>query len=143
MKLFGTDGVRGNAGEFLDAMTAMKLAMAAGIFFRKQSYTNKILVGKDTRRSGYMIENALVSGLTAVGYDVIQIGPMPTPAIAYLTESMRCDAGIMLSASHNPYWDNGIKFFDKHGDKLGTSCEAAIEKIFFDDELIKYSQVTG
>jgi phosphoglucosamine mutase len=143
MKLFGTDGVRGKAGEFLDAMTAMKLAMAAGIFFRKQSYTNKILVGKDTRRSGYMIENALVSGLTAVGYDVIQIGPMPTPAIAYLTESMRCDAGIMLSASHNPYWDNGIKFFDKHGDKLGTSCEAAIEKIFFDDELIKKSQVTG
>lgn len=142
MKLFGTDGVRGKAGEFLDAMTAMKLAMAAGIFFRKQSYTNKILVGKDTRRSGYMIENALVSGLTAVGYDVIQIGPMPTPAIAYLTESMRCDAGIMLSASHNPYWDNGIKFFDKHGDKLGTSCEAAIEKIFFDDELIKKSQVT-
>ncbi|MFA7569775.1 MAG: phosphoglucosamine mutase [Sulfurimonadaceae bacterium] len=143
MKLFGTDGVRGKAGEFLDAMTAMKLAMAAGIFFRKQSYTNKILVGKDTRRSGYMIENALVSGLTAVGYDVIQIGPMPTPAIAYLTESMRCDAGIMLSASHNPYWDNGIKFFDKHGDKLGTSCEAEIEKIFFNDELIKKSQVTG
>lgn len=143
MKLFGTDGVRGKAGEFLDAMTAMKLAMAAGIFFRKQSYTNKILVGKDTRRSGYMIENALVSGLTAVGYDVIQIGPMPTPAIAYLTESMRCDAGIMLSASHNPYWDNGIKFFDKHGDKLGTSCEAAIEKIFFDDELIRQSQVTS
>lgn len=143
MKLFGTDGVRGKAGEFLDAMTAMKLAMAAGIFFRKQSYTNKILVGKDTRRSGYMIENALVSGLTAVGYDVIQIGPMPTPAIAYLTESMRCDAGIMLSASHNPYWDNGIKFFDKHGDKLGTGCEAEIEKIFFDEELIKKSQVTG
>ncbi|MFA6789088.1 MAG: phosphoglucosamine mutase [Arcobacteraceae bacterium] len=143
MKLFGTDGVRGKAGEFLDAMTAMKLAMAAGIFFRKQSYTNKILVGKDTRRSGYMIENAIVSGLTAVGYDVIQIGPMPTPAIAYLTESMRCDAGIMLSASHNPYWDNGIKFFDKRGDKLGTSCEAEIEKIFFNEELLKKSQVTG
>lgn len=143
MKLFGTDGVRGKAGEFLDAMTAMKLAMAAGIFFRKQSYTNKILVGKDTRRSGYMIENALVSGLTAVGYDVIQIGPMPTPAIAYLTESMRCDAGIMLSASHNPFDDNGVKFFNKNGDKLGTGCEAEIEKIFYDEELIKNSQVTG
>ncbi|MFA7082936.1 MAG: phosphoglucosamine mutase [Arcobacteraceae bacterium] len=143
MKLFGTDGVRGKAGEFLDAMTAMKLAMAAGIFFRKQSYTNKILVGKDTRRSGYMIENALVSGLTAVGYDVIQIGPMPTPAIAYLTESMRCDAGIMLSASHNDFWDNGIKFFDKHGDKLGTSCEKEIEKIFFNEDLLKKAQVTG
>ena len=114
MKLFGTDGVRGKAGEFLDVITVIKLAQAAGIYFRKHSTTNKILVGKDTRRSGYMIENALVSGLTSVGYNVIQIGPMPTPAIAYLTESMRCDAGIMISASHNPFEDNGIKFFDNH-----------------------------
>ena len=143
MKLFGTDGVRGLAGEFLDAMTVMKLAKAAGIYFRKHSTTKRILVGKDTRRSGYMIENALVSGLTSVGYDVIQIGPMPTPAIAYLTESMRCDAGIMISASHNPYEDNGIKFFDNHGDKLGSSCEEAIEKIFFDDDLLASEQVTG
>ena len=143
MKLFGTDGVRGLAGEFLDAMTVMKLAKAAGIYFRKHSTTKRILVGKDTRRSGYMIENALVSGLTSVGYDVIQIGPMPTPAIAYLTESMRCDAGIMISASHNPYEDNGIKFFDNHGDKLGGSCEEAIEKIFFDDDLLASEQVTG
>lgn len=143
MKLFGTDGVRGKAGEFLDAMTTMKLAMAAGIYFRKHSTTNKILVGKDTRRSGYMIENALVSGLTAVGYDVIQIGPMPTPAVAYLTESMRCDAGIMISASHNPYDDNGIKFFDNHGDKLGTTCEAEIEKIFFNESILDESLVTG
>ena len=124
-------------------MTTMKLAMAAGIYFRKHSTTNKILVGKDTRRSGYMIENALVSGLTAVGYDVIQIGPMPTPAIAYLTESMRCDAGIMISASHNPFDDNGIKFFDNHGDKLNISCEKAIEEIFFNDELLAAEQVTG
>ena len=143
MKLFGTDGVRGKAGEFLDAMTAMKLAMAAGIYFRKHSTTNKILVGKDTRRSGYMIENALVSGLTAVGYDVIQIGPMPTPAIAYLTESMRCDAGIMISASHNPYDDNGIKFFDNHGDKLGVGCEKEIEKIFYDQKVLEDGQVVG
>ena len=143
MKLFGTDGVRGKAGDFLDAMTTMKIAMAAGIYFRKHSTTNKILVGKDTRRSGYMIENALVSGLTAVGYDVIQIGPMPTPAIAYLTESMRCDAGIMISASHNPFDDNGIKFFDNHGDKLNISCEKAIEEIFFNDELLAAEQVTG
>lgn len=143
MKLFGTDGVRGKAGEFLDAMTTMKLAMAAGIYFRKHSYTNKILVGKDTRKSGYMIENALVSGLTAVGYDVIQIGPMPTPAIAYLTESMRCDAGIMISASHNPFDDNGIKFFDMHGNKLGLGCEKAIEEIYYDEELLLSSQVTG
>ncbi|NQY20513.1 MAG: phosphoglucosamine mutase [Campylobacteraceae bacterium] len=143
MKLFGTDGVRGKAGDFLDAMTTMKLAMAAGIYFRKHSTTNKILVGKDTRRSGYMIENALVSGLTAVGYDVIQIGPMPTPAIAYLTESMRCDAGIMISASHNPFDDNGIKFFDNNGDKLNISCEKAIEEIFFNDDLLAAEQVIG
>ena len=143
MKLFGTDGVRGLAGEFLDAITVMKLAKAAGIYFRKHSTTKRILVGKDTRRSGYMIENALVSGLTSVGYDVIQVGPMPTPAIAYLTESMRCDAGIMISASHNPYEDNGIKFFDNHGDKLGTSCEKEIENIFFDEELLISAQVTG
>ncbi len=143
MKLFGTDGVRGLAGEFLDVITVMKLAKAAGIYFRKHSTTKRILVGKDTRRSGYMIENALVSGLTSVGYDVIQVGPMPTPAIAYLTESMRCDAGIMISASHNPYEDNGIKFFDNRGDKLDSSCEAAIEKIFFDNETLIAEQVTG
>ena len=143
MKLFGTDGVRGKAGDFLDAITVLKLAKAAGIYFRKHSTTKKILVGKDTRRSGYMIENALVSGLTAVGYDVIQIGPMPTPAIAYLTESMRCDAGIMISASHNPFEDNGIKFFDNHGNKLNTTCEKAIETIFNDDELMQNEQVTG
>lgn len=143
MKLFGTDGVRGKAGDFLDAMTVLKLAKAAGIYFKKHSTTKKILVGKDTRRSGYMIENALVSGLTAVGYDVIQIGPMPTPAIAYLTESMRCDAGIMISASHNPFEDNGIKFFDSHGDKLSTTCEAEIENIFNDIDLMQNEQVTG
>lgn len=143
MKLFGTDGVRGKAGEFLDAITTMKLAMAAGIHFRKHSTTNKILVGKDTRRSGYMIENALVSGLTAVGYDVIQIGPMPTPAIAYLTESMRCDAGIMISASHNPYDDNGIKFFDNHGNKLNSKCETEIENIFANEEYLSSQQKTG
>ncbi|KLD99173.1 phosphoglucosamine mutase [Aliarcobacter butzleri] len=143
MKLFGTDGVRGKAGDFLDAITVLKLAKAAGIYFRKHSTTNKILVGKDTRRSGYMIENALVSGLTAVGYDVIQIGPMPTPAIAYLTESMRCDAGIMISASHNPFEDNGIKFFDNHGNKLNTTCEEEIEKIFNDIDLMQSEQVTG
>jgi phosphoglucosamine mutase len=145
MKLFGTDGVRGKAGEFLDAYTALRLAQAAGIFFKKKSSTrtNKILLGKDTRRSGYMIENALVSGFTSVGYDVIQIGPMPTPAIAYLTESMRCDAGIMLSASHNPFEDNGVKFFNCKGDKLSTDVEKEIEHIFYSDEIIKNAQVTG
>jgi len=143
LKLFGTDGVRGLAGRKLDAFLAMKLAMAAGIYFRKSAKTNKILVGKDTRRSGYMIENALVSGLTAVGYNVIQIGPMPTPAIAFLTEDMRCDAGIMISASHNPFEDNGIKFFDAKGDKLGEEAEEAIEKIYFDDEKLMEARKTG
>ena len=140
MKLFGTDGVRGKAGKKITAMLAMRLAMAAGIYFRKNSKTNKILVGKDTRRSGYMIENALVSGLTAVGYNVIQIGPMPTPAVAFLTEDMRCDAGIMISASHNPYYDNGIKFFNSCGDKLQPQDEEAIEKIYFNEEKIEANQ---
>lgn len=141
MKLFGTDGVRGKAGKKLNAFMAMRLAMAAGIYFRKNLVTNKILVGKDTRRSGYMIENAIVSGLTAVGYDVRQIGPMPTPAIAFLTEDMRCDAGIMISASHNPYFDNGIKFFDSFGNKLGEADEVEIEKIYYNDELIEKNQM--
>ncbi len=139
-RLFGTDGVRGRAGKKLNATTAMRLAMAAGIYFRKNSITNKFLIGKDTRRSGYMIENAIVSGLTAVGYDVRQIGPMPTPAISFLTEDMRCDAGIMISASHNPYFDNGIKFFDSFGNKLNEEAEAQIEKIYHNEELIKESQ---
>ena len=133
MKLFGTDGVRGKAGEFLTPFLAMKLAMAMGIYFRKTSKTNKILVGKDTRKSGYMIENSIVAGLTAVGYNVIQIGPMPTPAVAFLTEDMRCDAGIMISASHNPYYDNGIKIFDSRGNKLDVKIEEEIEKIYFSD----------
>lgn len=140
MKLFGTDGVRGKAGKDITATVALRLAMAAGIYFRKTSKTNKILVGKDTRRSGYMIENAIVSGLTAVGYNVIQIGPMPTPAVAFLTEDLRCDAGIMISASHNPYFDNGIKFFDKFGNKLNSKDEENIEKIYADLNLIENSQ---
>lgn len=143
MKLFGTDGVRGLAGQKLDAMTAMRLAMAAGIYFRAHSKTNKILVGKDTRKSGYMIETAIVAGLTAVGYDVVQIGPMPTPAIAFLTEDMRCDAGIMISASHNPFYDNGIKFFDASGNKLDEKDEKDIEEIYFDSNLIEQNQKTG
>jgi len=144
MKLFGTDGVRGKAGTFLDAITALKLAQAAGIYFNRisKTKTKRILLGKDTRRSGYMIENALVSGFTSVGFDVIQIGPMPTPAIAYLTESMRCDAGIMLSASHNSYEDNGVKFFNCKGDKLNTDIEKEIENIFLDEKLLVSSQVT-
>jgi phosphoglucosamine mutase len=143
MKLFGTDGVRGEAGSFLSAELAMKVAMAAGIYFKKHSTSNKILIGKDTRRSGYMIENAIVSGLTAIGYDVVEIGPMPTPAIAFITENMRCDAGIMISASHNSYEDNGIKFFDRHGDKLSADVEEEIEAIYRDTHAIQDAQTTA
>ena len=142
MELFGTDGVRGKAGKKVSAIDAMRLAMATGIYFKQFAKTHKILVGKDTRRSGYMIENAIVSGLTAVGFDVIQIGPMPTPAIAFLTENMRCDAGIMISASHNPYYDNGIKFFDGEGNKLNRDKEIEIEEIFKDEAVIASAQAT-
>jgi len=140
MGLFGTDGVRGKAGEKVTASAAMRLAMATGIYFKPQAKTKKILVGKDTRRSGYMVENAIVAGLTAVGFDVIQIGPMPTPAIAFITENMRCDAGIMISASHNPFYDNGIKFFDSKGKKLSKEVEGEIAKIYDNLELIEASQ---
>jgi len=142
-KLFGTDGVRGEAGSYLTAGLAMRVAMAAGIYFREHSASNRILVGKDTRISGYMIENAIVAGLTATGYDVIQIGPMPTPAIAFITENMRCDAGIMISASHNSFEDNGIKFFDGNGNKLSEEIEQKIEDIANDSEGILDGQVTG
>lgn len=139
MKIFGTDGIRGEAGKDITPFTALKAGLAAGIYFKKN--TNKILIGKDTRRSGYMIENAIVSALTSLGFDVIQIGPMPTPAIAFLTEDMRCDAGIMISASHNPYYDNGIKFFDYKGYKLDEKKEEEIEKIYNNlEELTKHFQ---
>ncbi|CBG39402.1 phosphoglucosamine mutase [Helicobacter mustelae] len=139
MKIFGTDGVRGKAGSDITPFLVLRLGIAAGLYFRKHSVTNKILVGKDTRRSGYMIENALVSALTSVGYDVIQVGPMPTPAVAFLTEDMRCDGGIMISASHNPYEDNGIKFFDRLGFKLDEGAEREIEEIFKNENLIQNS----
>jgi phosphoglucosamine mutase len=138
MKLFGTDGIRGKAGEFLTPFLATKIAMAFAETIDKK--TGKILVGKDTRRSGYMIENAIVSGLTAIGYNVIQIGPMPTPAVAFLTEDMRCDGGIMISASHNPFYDNGIKFFDATGNKLDKEIEEKIEKRYFEND---FSLKTG
>lgn len=136
MRIFGTDGVRGKAGSDITPFLVLKLGISAGLYFRKYGITNKILVGKDTRRSGYMIENALVSALTSVGYDVIQVGPMPTPAVAFLTEDMRCDGGIMISASHNPYEDNGIKFFDRFGCKLDEKAEREIEEIFANENMM-------
>lgn len=148
-KIFGTDGVRGKAGSFITPAFCIELGIAAGLYFREFARqksirsSNKILLGKDTRRSGYMIENALVSALTSVGYDVIQVGPMPTPAIAFLTADMRCDAGIMISASHNPFDDNGIKFFDRFGNKLDGKAEAQIERIYHDKRLLDQSHKVG
>lgn len=149
VKIFGTDGVRGRAGSFLTPAFCIELGIAVGLYFRDLARqknirsSNKILLGKDTRRSGYMIENALVSALTSVGYDVIQVGPMPTPAIAFLTADMRCDAGIMISASHNPFDDNGIKFFDCFGNKLDEKAEAQIERIYHDKQLLAQSHKIG
>jgi phosphoglucosamine mutase len=129
-KFFGTDGIRGrtNAGA-MTAEMAMKVGMAAGAHFVRGEHRHRVVIGKDTRLSGYMIENALVAGFTSVGMDVVQVGPMPTPAVAMLTRSMRADLGVMISASHNPYYDNGIKLFGPDGYKLSDDDERAIEAL--------------
>jgi phosphoglucosamine mutase len=126
-KYFGTDGIRGKVGEsFINPEFIMKLGWAAGKVLAGQG-TNKVLIGKDTRISGYMLESALEAGLSAAGISIGLLGPMPTPAIAYLTKTFRCEAGIVISASHNPYYDNGIKFFSADGMKLDDDIELAIE----------------
>ncbi len=127
-KFFGTDGIRGltNSGAMTAAM-AMRVGQAAGAHFVRGSHKHRVVIGKDTRLSGYMIENALVAGFTSVGMDVVQVGPMPTPAVAMLVRSMRADLGVMISASHNPYRDNGIKLFGPDGYKLSDTDETAIE----------------
>ena len=127
-KYFGTDGIRGRANAALmTAETALKLGMAAGRQFVRGDHRHTVVIGKDTRLSGYMLEPALQAGFTSVGMDVILVGPMPTPAIAMLTKSLRADLGVMLSASHNPYHDNGIKLFGPNGYKLSDAIEAEIE----------------
>jgi phosphoglucosamine mutase len=133
-KLFGTDGIRGrtNAG-VMTASTAMKVGQAAGTYFLRGKHKHRVVIGKDTRLSGYMMENALVAGFTSVGMDVIMTGPLPTPAIAMLTREMRADLGVMISASHNPYEDNGIKLFGPDGYKLSDRTEGAIEKLMESD----------
>ncbi|HRE61729.1 MAG TPA: phosphoglucosamine mutase [Micropepsaceae bacterium] len=129
-KYFGTDGIRGTANRgVMTAETALKLAMAAGRHFRRAEGTHRVVVGKDTRLSGYMIESALVSGFTAVGMDVFQFGPVPTPAVAMLTRSLRADLGVMISASHNPFQDNGLKLFGPDGNKLSDDVELKIERL--------------
>ena len=133
-KYFGTDGIRGLAnGDKLTPELAMKVGMAAGTKFVRGDHRNRVVIGKDTRRSGYMLENALAAGFTAVGMDVYFLGPMPTPAVAMLTRSLRADLGVMISASHNPYDDNGIKFFRPDGYKLSDEVEAEIERLIETD----------
>jgi phosphoglucosamine mutase len=135
-KLFGTDGVRGVAN--LDPMTsemAMQLGRAAAHLFMRRSGRHQIVIGKDTRISGYMLESALTSGICSMGVDVLLVGPMPTPAIAFLTRSLRADAGVMISASHNPYQDNGIKFFSNDGFKLPDELELRIEGLIVSNEI--------
>jgi len=135
-KYFGTDGIRGRANGTITPELALKVGQAAGLIFRRGDYRNRVLIGKDTRLSGYMIETALVAGFTSVGLDVFQTGPMPTPAVAMLTRSMRADLGVMISASHNPYDDNGIKLFGPDGFKLSDEVEFEIEELV-GSELVK------
>jgi len=127
-KYFGTDGIRGTANQFpMTVEVAMKVGMAAGLCFQRGKHRHRVVIGKDTRLSGYMIENALVAGFTAAGMDVFLLGPIPTPAVAMLARSLRADLGVMISASHNPYYDNGIKLFGPDGYKLSDEFEARIE----------------
>ena len=140
-KYFGTDGIRGLAnGSKLTPELAMRVGMAAGLKFVNGDHRNRVVIGKDTRRSGYMIESALTAGFTAVGMDVYLLGPMPTPAVAMLTRSLRADLGVMISASHNPYEDNGIKLFRADGYKLSDALEDDIEQLMDSNMLSSLSQ---
>jgi phosphoglucosamine mutase len=135
-KYFGTDGIRGRANGVITPELALKVGQAAGLIFRRGDHRHRVLIGKDTRLSGYMIETALVAGFTSVGMDVLLTGPIPTPAVGMLTRSMRADLGVMISASHNPFDDNGIKLFGPDGFKLNDDVERQIEALV-DSELTK------
>jgi phosphoglucosamine mutase len=135
-KYFGTDGIRGRANGVITADLALRVGQAAGLAFHRGDHRHRVVIGKDTRLSGYMIENALVAGFTSVGMDALLLGPMPTPAVAMLTRSMRADLGVMISASHNPYDDNGIKLFGPDGYKLSDDVEREIERLI-DSDLAK------
>src|SRR5499427_3470684 len=132
-KYFGTDGIRGRANGAITPELALKVGQAAGLMFQRGDHRHRVVIGKDTRLSGYMIENALVAGFTSVGMDVLLTGPIPTPAVAMLTRSMRADLGVMISASHNPFDDNGIKLFGPDGYKLSDAVEADIERLMDSD----------
>jgi len=132
-KYFGTDGIRGRANDKITAELALKVGQAAGLVFQRGEYRHRVVIGKDTRLSSYMIEYAMVAGFTSVGMDVLLLGPVPTPAVAMLTRSMRCDLGVMISASHNLFEDNGIKLFGPDGFKLSDEIESRIEAIIDSD----------
>ena len=134
--LFGTDGVRGKANQYpMTAEVALRLGTAVGRYFSRSVGTDhRVVIGKDTRLSGYMLENALTAGLTSAGMNVLLLGPVPTPAVGFLTRSMRADLGVMISASHNPHYDNGIKFFGPDGFKLSDIAESEIE-MMLDQEM--------
>ena len=132
-KYFGTDGIRGRANGVITPELALKVGQAAGLVFQRGDYRHRVVIGKDTRLSGYMIESALQAGFTSVGMDVLLLGPMPTPAVAMLTRSMRADLGVMISASHNPFEDNGIKLFGPDGFKLSDEVESGIEALMDSD----------
>ncbi|MBI5848209.1 MAG: phosphoglucosamine mutase [Nitrospirae bacterium] len=140
MKLFGTDGMRGKVNKYpITPEIALRVGMAAAIVLKKEHHgRNMVLIGKDTRLSGYMIESALTSGICSMGMNVTLVGPLPTPGIAFLTRALRIDAGVVISASHNPFYDNGIKFFSYNGFKLPDSLEARIEAMVKDDGLERY-----
>jgi phosphoglucosamine mutase len=132
-KYFGTDGIRGRANGVITPELALRVGQAAGLVFQRGDHRHRVVIGKDTRLSGYMIESALLAGFTSVGMDVLQFGPMPTPAVAMLTRSMRADLGVMISASHNPFDDNGIKLFGPDGFKLSDDVEMRIEQLMDED----------
>ncbi|MFV0645719.1 MAG: phosphoglucosamine mutase [Sphingomonadaceae bacterium] len=143
-KFFGTDGIRGRTNDgIMTAATAMRVGQAAGSYFRRGDYRHRVVIGKDTRLSGYMMESALVAGFTSVGMDVVMTGPLPTPAIALLTREMRADMGVMISASHNPFSDNGIKLFGPDGFKLSDEAELAIEAAMEADVPLAPSEQIG
>jgi phosphoglucosamine mutase len=143
-KFFGTDGIRGTTNaEPMTAQTALCVGMAAGAHFLRGEHRHRVVIGKDTRLSGYMMESAMVAGFTSVGMDVVLLGPMPTPAVAMLTRSMRADLGVMISASHNPFADNGIKLFGPDGYKLSDEDEQAIERRLENGPKLAKSEMIG
>ena len=133
VRLFGTDGMRGRVNKYpMTPEVALRLGLAAGTFYRDKNRRSRVVIGKDTRLSGYVFENALAAGLLAAGMDVFLVGPLPTPAISFLTTNMRADVGVVISASHNPFSDNGIKFFDAEGFKIPDADEDRMTEMVLD-----------